>query len=114
MPRLRASRLPHTVQYRTRTETAEGETWSDWSQPLPAYVEQKMRLVVDRRSQSPTSGKEITSTTRVILLIENDVPADAEVKVWPGTPRERASSVVASERFEYDRRTPNHIQLDLE
>jgi len=114
MPRLRARQLPHTIQYRTVTETAEGVTWSAWSDPLPAYVEQKMRLVVDRRSQSPTSGQEITSSTRVILLPENDVPAAAEVKVWAGTPRERASAVIASDKFDYDRRTPNHVQLDLE
>lgn len=114
MPRLRARSLPHVVQFRTVTETAEGETWSEWSEDLPAYVEQKIRLVVDRRSTSPTAGEEITSTTRVILLPEHDVPAGAEVKVWAASHRERTSEVIASAKFDYDRRTPNHVQLDLE
>jgi hypothetical protein len=114
MPRLRARDLPHSIVFRTVTETAEGKTPSAWSEPLPAYVEQKTRLIVDRRATSATSGQEITSTTRVILLPENDIPPTSQVKVWAGTPRERTSEVIASAKFDYDRRTPNHVQLDLE
>lgn len=114
MPRLRTKHLPHRIQFRTVTETAEGETPGPWSDDLPAYVEQKVRLVVDRRSTSPTTGKEITSSTRVILLPENDIPAEAEVKVFVGTHRERTSEVIASAKFDYNARTPNHVQLDLE
>lgn len=114
MPVLRARDLPHAIVYRTVTETAEGETWSEWSVPLPAYVEQKTHLVVDRRATSATNGQEITSTTRIILLPENDILPGAEVKVWAGAPRERTAEVIASAKFDYDRRTPNHIQVDIE
>lgn len=114
MPRLRARDLPHEITYRTVTETAEGETWGSWSAAVPAYVEQKIRLVIDRRATSATHGQEVTSTTRVILLPANDIGPRAQVKVWAGTSRERTSEVITSAKFDYNRRTPNHVEADLE
>lgn len=113
MPRLRAKHLPHTVSIsRFVGETAEGETWAD-AVAVPAYVEQKTRLVVDRRSPSPTAGQEVTSTTRVFVLPDADCIPRSRVTVWGGTPRERTSEVITSAFYDY-RGTPNHVELDLE
>jgi len=69
MARLRKKHLPHHVTLtRVVGEGSEGETWSAPEPDVPAYVEQKTRLVVDRRSTSPTAGQQITSTTFVVLL----------------------------------------------
>lgn len=114
MARLRAKHLPHQVDITRLTgEGAEGETWADPDVDRPAYVEQKSRLVVDRRSSSPTAGQEITSTTFVVLLLDDDTLPRSTVTVWKGTPRERASEVIDSAYFEY-RGTPSHVELYLE
>lgn len=113
MPRLRAKHLPHTVSIsRFVGETAEGESW-DTPIEVPAYVEQKTRLVVDRRSPSPTAGQEITSMTRVFVLPDADCIPRSRVTVWAGTLRERTSEVITAAFYDY-RGTPNHAQLDLE
>ena len=115
MPRLRKKHLPHevTVQ-RFLGDTAEGDSWAAPEPNIPAYVEQKTRLRVDRRSTSPTSGQEITSSTTVVLLPEHDCLPRTRVTVWAGTPRERTSEVVDSALGMYDQRTPNHVELYLE
>lgn len=114
MARLRARNLPHLVDVRVLLgESAEGESWSDWVLDVPAYVEQKTRLVVDRRSTSPTAGQEITSTTFVVVLHANDVAPRSQVKVWKGTTRERVSEVIDSSYFDYPR-APSHTQAFLE
>ncbi len=113
MPRLRAKHLPHTVKIeRFQGDTAEGESWAA-AVTVPAYVEQKARLVVDRRSPSPTAGQEITSTTRVFLLPNADCVPRSRVTVWAGTGRARTSEVVGSSFYDY-LGTPNHVELDLE
>lgn len=113
MTRLRERHLPHRVTIQIlEGEGAEGETWSTVTD-VPAYVEQKTRLVVDRRSPSPTSGQEITSSTLVILLLANDIHPRSRVTVWTGTSRARTSEVIDSSRFEYPG-TPGHIELRLE
>lgn len=114
MPRLRKKHLPHTVDIERMTGAGpEGETWETVT-GRPAYVEQKSRLVVDRRSTSPTAGQEITSTTFVVLLPEDDAAPGSLVTVWKGTPRERTSAVIDSAYFDYKPKTPNHVELYLE
>lgn len=114
MARLRAKHLPHRVTIRPHEgDGAEGDIWGDARNGRPAYVEQRSRLVVDRRSTSPTSGQEVTSTAFVVLLIEDDTLPRSQVTVWPGTPRERTSEVIDSALFEY-RGTPSHVELYLE
>lgn len=113
MARLRMKHLPHLV---TITPfVGETPTGDKWGAPVnvPAYVEQKTRLKVDRRGTSPTHGQEITSTTLVVLLPEHDVAPRARVTVWAGTPRERTSEVIDSAFFDY-KGTPSHTELFLE
>lgn len=113
--RLRKKHLPHRVTLTPFLgDGAEGDLWGTPTPDVPAVVEQKTRLRVDRRSTSPTSGQEITSTTTVVLLPEHDVLPRTKVTVWPGTPRERTSEVIDSALGMYDQRTPNHIELALE
>ena len=114
MARLRARHLPHRVTItRLAGDGPEGDIWDDPDGEVPAYVEQKSRLVVDRRAGSPTNGQEITSTTFVVLLVDDDTLPRSTVTVWSGTPRERTSEVVDSAYFEY-RGTPAHVELYLE
>ena len=114
MTRLRVKHLPHRVTIRPHEgDGAEGDIWGDARNRRPAYVEQRSRLVVDRRSTSPTSGQEVTSTAFVVLLIDDDTLPRSEVTVWPGTPRERTSEVIDSALFEY-RGPPSHVELYLE
>lgn len=113
MARLRERHLPHRVHItRLVGEGSEGDTWADPVENRPAYVEQKSKLVVDRRSSSSTFGQEITSTAFVILLIKDDVLPRSTVTIWPGTPRQRTSDVVESALFDYNG-TPSHIELYL-
>jgi len=110
MARLKRSHLPHRVDVQTLTgESAEGEQWSEWVLDVPAYVEQKSKLVVDRRSTSDTNGQEVTSTAFVVVLHENDLIPRSKVKVWKNTPRERISEVITSTFFDYPR-APSHTQ----
>lgn len=110
MARLRAKHLPHRVTItRFLGDGPEGDIWADPVQDVPAYVEQKARLRVDRRSTSPTSGQEITATTLIVLLTADDVAPRSRVTVWPGTARERTSEVIDSEFYDYPR-TPSHVE----
>jgi hypothetical protein len=112
--RLRKKHLPHRVILQPfGGDGAEGDIWGDERTDVPAYVEQKTRLVVDRRSNSPTRGQEVQSTTFVVLLLDDDVQPRTRVTVWPGRPRERKSEVIDSAYFEY-RGTPSHVELYLE
>lgn len=114
MARLRPKHLPQRVDIVAHEgDGAEGDVWGEKRVDRPAYVEQKTRLVVDRRATSPTYGQEITSAAFVVLLIEDDTPPRSQVTVWKGTPRERTSSVIDSQRFEYPG-TPSHIEIYLE
>lgn len=114
MARLRKQHLPHRIEVKVLTgESAEGEVWSEWIENVPAYVEQKAKLIVDRRSTSPTNGQEITSSTFVVVLHENDLVPRSLVKVWAGTPRERISEVIDSSFFDYPR-APSHSQAFLD
>jgi len=115
MPRLRAKHLPDRVLIERLTgEGAEGDVWVKDPTPVPAYVEQKTRLRVDRRSTSETSGQEVQASTFVVLLTTNDVLPRSRVTVHAGTPRERTSEVIDSALFHYNARTPNHVEAYLE
>jgi hypothetical protein len=114
MPRLRKAHLPHRVILTPILDGPEGDIEGDPIPDVPAYVEQKTHLRVDRRSTSPTSGQEIKSSTTVVLLPEHDVLPRTKVTVWAGTARERTSEVIDSALGMYDRRTPNHVELHLE
>ena len=114
MPRLREKHLPHRVTIKPHEgDGAEGDIWGDLRANRPAYVEQKTRLVVDRRGNPPTNGQEITSSTFVVLLLADDTLPRSEVTVWAGTPRQRTSAVIDAAYFEY-RGTPSHVELYLE
>lgn len=114
MARLKAKHLPHRVDIvRLLGEGAEGETWSDPDTDRPAYVEAKARLVVDRRTTSSTNGQEITSSMFVVLLPTDDVLPRSTVTVFKGTPRERTAEVIDSAWFDYNAKTPNHVELYL-
>lgn len=114
MTRLRKKHLPHRVTIQAlQGEGAEGDIWAPASMDRPAYVEQKTRLVVDRRSNSPTSGQEVTSTTFVVLLLDDNCQPRSRVTVWTGTSRARTSEVIDSAYFEY-KGTPSHVELYLE
>jgi hypothetical protein len=108
--RLRKSHLPHTVSIvRLTGEGSEGSTWAD-PVSAPAYVEQKSRLIVDRRSTSSTAGQEITSTAFVVLLVEDDTLPRSRVTVWAGTPREHEAEVINSALLDY-KGAPTHVEL---
>lgn len=113
MARLRKKHLPHRIDItRLAGEGAEGDTWADPDTDRPAYVEQKSKLVVDRRSTSSTFGQEITSTAFVVLLTSDDVLPRSTVTVFKGTPRERTADVIESAFFDYPR-APSHVELFL-
>jgi hypothetical protein len=115
MPRLRKKHLPFRVTLTPYLGSGEeGDQWGTPIPDVPAMVEQKTRLKVDRRSTSKTYGQEIISTTAVVLLPENDVPPKTRVTVFPGQPRERTSEVVDSALGMYNARTPNHVELYAE
>ncbi|UAJ80154.1 hypothetical protein IT072_03655 [Leifsonia sp. ZF2019] len=112
--RLRKKHLPHRVTIeRLGGEGAEGAIYAPPATGRPAYVEQKSRLVVDRRAASETAGQEITSTTFVVLLPGDDALPGSWITTHAGTPRQRRSQVIDSAAFDY-RGTPNHIELYLE
>lgn len=114
MTRLRAKHLPHRVTIQElEGEGAEGDIWATAQPDRPAYVEQTTRLVVDRRATSPTVGQEVTATTFVVLLPDDDCQPRSRVTVWPGTPRERTAEVIDSAFFDYYG-TPSHVELYLE
>lgn len=114
MARLRAKHLPHRITItRFLGDGPEGDLWADPVPAVPAYVEQKAKLRVDRRASSPTSGQEITASTFVVLLTGDDVLPRSRVTVHAGTPRERTSEVVDSEFYDYPR-TPSHVEVYLE
>ncbi|MFL2001438.1 hypothetical protein [Microbacterium sp. A1-JK] len=115
MPRLRRQHLPQTATVTPfEGDGAEGDVWGAPVAGIPCYAEQKTRLRVDRRSTSPTSGQEITSTATVVLLPEHDYPPRTKVTIFAGTPRERTSEVIDSALGMYNARTPNHVELYLE
>lgn len=102
MPRrLRERDLPHRVDLTRLTgEGAEGETWAT-TLDRPAYVEQKSKLVVDRRTTSTTAGQEITASTFIVLLSRDDVLPRSTITVFKGTPRERTAEVIDSAWFDH-------------
>lgn len=115
MARLRPRHLPHRVDFTPLArDSAEGDVRGSAVTDRPAYVEQKSRIVVDRREGSATLGQQIMATTLVVTLLADDHPPRTQITVWKGTPRQRTSEVVSSERFEYSDRTPNHIEYWLE
>jgi len=113
MARLRAKHLPHRIIITRLTgEGAEGATWAAPDTGRPSYVEQKAKLVIDRRSTSPTAGQEVMSSAFVVILTDDDVLPGSLVTVWKGTPRESELTVITSALFEYPR-TPSHVELYL-
>jgi hypothetical protein len=114
VPRLRRKHLPHRIDVRPlEGDGPEGDIWGSVRPRRPAYVEQRSRLVVDRRSTSPTAGQEVTATTFVVVLPEDDTQPRSRVTVWAGTPRERTGEVIDSAFFDY-KGAPSHVELYLE
>lgn len=115
MARLRRRHLPHKVDLiPLARDSAEGDVRGATVTDRPAYVEQKARIVIDHREGSATLGQQVLASTLVVVLPEDDVPPRTQVTVWKGTARERTSEVVSSAKFDYDVRTPNHVELFLE
>ncbi|TFC92043.1 MULTISPECIES: hypothetical protein [Cryobacterium] len=113
MARLRARHLPHRIDITRLTgEGAEGATWAAPDLTRPAYVEQKAKLIVDRRSTSPTAGQEVTSSAFLVILTDDDVLPGSLITVFKGTARERQAEVIDSAFFDYPR-TPSHVELYL-
>jgi hypothetical protein len=111
MPRLRARDLPHTVTIeRFAGDGAEGSTWATAVSAVSAYVEQKSKLIVDRRTSSPTANQEIVASTFIVLLTADDVLPESYITVWAGTGRERRAQVVSSAYFDY-RGAPSHVEV---
>lgn len=114
MARLRKKHLPHRIDIEPfGGDGAEGDIWEAKRTDRPAYVEQRARLRVDRRSTSPTSGQEIVSSTFIVVLTGDDCAPRSRVTVWPGTPRERTAEVIDSVLYDYPG-TPGHAELFLE
>lgn len=115
MARLMKRHLPHRIDLRpVLGETAEGVVYGEWETDIPAVVQQKSKLVIDRRTTSETTGKQVTATTQIVILPTHDPAPGTEVKVWKGTPRERTSTVLDSALGHYNARTPNHVELYAE
>lgn len=111
MPRLRARDLPHRLKVENFLgDGAEGSTWAEPLLDVPAYVEQKSKLIIDRRTSSPTANMEITATNFVVLLVKDDVLPESFITVFAGTPRERRAQVISSALFDY-KNTPSHVEL---
>jgi len=111
MRRLRARDLPHRINITRLTGGgAEGQSWADPVLDRPAYVEQKTRLVVDRRSTSSTAGQEVTASTFVILLADDDVQPGSLVTVWKGSSRERQAEVIDSAFYAHPK-APGHVEV---
>lgn len=111
MVRLRAKHLPHIVSIERFTgDGAEGSTWATADTGVPAYVEQKSKLIIDRRSSSPTVNTEVTASAFVVLLAADDVLPESYVTVWAGTARERRAQVISSAFFDYPR-APSHVEV---
>ena len=114
MARLRARHLPHRIDITRLTgEGAEGPVWAAPDLSRPAYVEQKSKLVIDRRSTSATHGQEIIVTAWAVLLPEDDTAPSSKVLMFKGTPREREAEVVGSDLYDYNADTPNHVEIYL-
>lgn len=114
MVSLRKKHLPDRVTVtRFLGDSAEGDVWADPVEDVPAYVEQRAHLRVDRRDTSKTSGQEITSSTFVVLLLPDDVLPRSMITVYPGEPRERTAEVIDSEYYRYPR-TPSHVEAYTE
>lgn len=111
MVRLRTKHLPHRITLTPLDgEGPEGDLWGAPRPNRPAYVEQKTRLVIDRRPGSDTFGQEVQANAFIVVLLEDDAAPRTKVTVWTGTPRERESEVIDSQRFEYPG-TPSHVEL---
>lgn len=111
MVRLRARHLPHRVDITPLDgEGAEGDVWGTTRTGRPAYVEMKTRLVVDQRRGSETFGQEVEASAFIVLLLDDDTLPRSKVRVGAGTPRERESEVIRSDRHEYPG-TPSHVEL---
>ena len=80
MARLMKRHLPHRISMRPLLgETAEGAVFGEWETGIPAVVQQKSKLVIDRRSTSETVGQQVTATTQIVILPDHD-PAPGEAK----------------------------------
>lgn len=111
MVRLRARHLPHRISITPLAgEGAEGDVWGPKRPNVPAYVEQKTRLVVDARPGSDTFGQEVEAAAFIVILLEDDTLPRSLIEVGAGTPRERESEVIRSDRYEYPG-TPSHVEL---
>lgn len=108
--KLKSKHLPHRVKIeRYKGEGSDGVV-TDVAVEVPAYVEQKSKLIIDRRSASNTYSTEILATTFIVLGTVNDVHPGDYITVWVGTARERRAEVIDSALFDY-RGTPNHVEV---
>jgi len=63
---------------------------------VPALVVDKVHQVVDQRPSSETRGQTISASTQIVCRKERWIRPDSIIIVWPGTPMERETVVVAA------------------
>lgn len=89
-------------------EGAYGPTFGTAVTNVPAFVEDRRRLVRDR------NGDEVVSETTVIVKPTVTCPAESRVTVWPGTSRQRTARVVVASRHDGGGLpTPDHLEIAL-
>jgi len=98
---------PHQVKVQSRQATAgRGVTWGT-PRPLDAEVVDEVELVRD------ADGAEVVSSARVTVPLGEAIAPGDMVTVWPGTPQERASAVIAVARAENAAPLESHLVLTL-
>lgn len=100
--------FPHVVEVRDLLPGGSlGPRYATSARNLEAEVIDQQELV-----RNP-DGEEVTSSTRVTVPIEANVPLGSLVTVWPGGAKERTATVLRVGRDENDPPLPSHEVLWL-
>lgn len=98
---------PHTVEVRDRVAGGGmGSTYAA-ARTLAAEVEDEQKLV------RAADNSEVVSSAQVTLPLPQHVPVGSLVTVWPGTPAERQSTVLAVNRHENAEPLDSFVVLSL-
>lgn len=85
---------PHEVVVRDRVAGGGMGASYATARTVPCEVDDEQKLI---RS---ADGAEVVSSSSVTIALPNHVPVGSLVTVWPGTPAERQSTVLAVARHE--------------